>query len=121
MTSCQRHELIAPIVEERIRGHNRARGSVEERREGSVDLCPSRLRSPVTAIRRAPQLAPLLSLALVLQLGLTSTAIAPALGMSSQQIQPFGPQHELNNITPVALPPGRLRLATSPTLSPRRR
>ena len=49
--------------------------------------------------------------------GLTSTPTRVASGTSScKELQPLGRQLDVNQLTPVTLPPGRLRLATRPML-----
>ena len=49
--------------------------------------------------------------------GLTSRATVVALGANScSRANRFGPSSALNQLTPVTLPPGRLRLATKPYL-----
>ena len=120
MTSRQHHELIAPIVEERICGHKERIGSVcDERREGRVDLV-FRRGSQVQQLQSgcATRGLHIFQLALVvLPSGVDQYSERGGPGMSSRsRASRLVPSKELNNITPVALPPGRLRLATSPAL-----
>jgi hypothetical protein len=50
--------------------------------------------------------------------GYTSTAIVVALGISScSNSSLFEPREPVRKLTPVTLPPGRLRLATRPSLT----
>src|SRR5262245_45747828 len=52
------------------------------------------------------------------ELGFTRTAIVVALGRSSRSSPSrFGSRSKINEVTPVMLPPGRLRLGTRPLLT----
>ena len=75
-----------------------------------TSICPPAVSA---AFRRS-----LITNAVVALLGLASTANRVAPGSSScNSPSCFGPSAPVMEMTPVTLPPGRLRLATSPTLT----
>ena len=121
MASSQRGDLSAAGGQERIGSdHKSASTPFGQGREGFVDLTVSRgvkdkQRLPEGAhggerigrLRRASGL-----------LGFTSSATTAAFGTSScSKPKPFEVSSALNQLIPVRLPPGRLRLATRPTLT----
>ena len=124
MARRQRDELIAPADEERIGADERARRlavrtSVAKAASISRSVLASRtMHLPPDGARRrlhvlghAPRQLRLF--------GLTSTAIAVgARHQLAQQLQPLRPKlARSERLTPVTLPPGRLRLATRPILT----
>src|SRR5262249_5852722 len=116
----QRGELFDLDDHERVGGNDeRAGASLKQVCESG----PSRLRCwraghEVGPRERELPPAGLSTAACALGLvGLTSTAIIVAVGSNSRtSSRRLGPTSDANVVTPVRLPPGRLRLATTPIL-----
>ena len=110
-------ELFAPAIEECIGSdHERAGSQLDQGREDRIEVafgagmqewsCSPRVRA--AACR---SLARISAEGLA---GLTRSAMMVAAGTNScSSSSRFGPSSTFNGVTPVTLPPGRLRLATS--------
>ena len=120
MARGQRDEPFAPGGEERAGTDKQRTGpALRERRKGGVDLAvvlASRMMScsPRVSAAACTSFAPPRYLDC---LGFTSTAIADALGTSSRSSSRRFCPNPASKVTPVTLPPGRLRLATRPCLT----
>src|SRR5262245_19485038 len=119
----ERHKLDAPASEEPVGGDEESVGPVEhEGAEGRLDLAAGAgledrnlqsegARAASGISRSVPSIAEGLA-------GLTSTAIRTALGTRScKSPSRLATVSWLKKLTPVALPPGRARLATRPILT----
>jgi len=121
MARRQRGKLDAPTEEEWVSGNQkRVRFVVRECREGVLDLAavarPN--QSACTPTLEAVFVTSLSQLSLTGFFGLTSTPTRAAEGRSSRSNPNcFVPSSALKKFTPVALPSGRLRLATRPSLT----
>src|SRR6516164_3323312 len=120
MTCRQRHELSALVDEECVNAHQkRARPLLNERHESRVEFiffCGTQDMNFPKA--RAAACACLVSVSAFGLSGLLSTEIAAACGTSScSNSICLATRSALNRLTPVTLPPGRLKLATRPSLT----